>query len=193
MPNLHKSSIINYMQDWIESKNRYLTPPVLPAREHLALLLTNLEDIRLPDLVAIDKDEHAILVAKIKGYPYDFQKADTREFALLDLIDVLKFATKNLIPFAMLVDKNNIELFRWDGQSLSDVILTLNTANVVELYFPDYRLRQEAYNSSLPRMIETWLLGLTSNWKPETPPYKKEMQEIGFLDLMKDGTTRVYS
>lgn len=181
------------MQDWIERKNRYLTVPNLPDREHFAMLLTNIEDIRLPDLVAIDKDERAILVAEIRGLPYDFQETNTREFALLRLIDVLKFATKNLIPFAMLADSNNIELFRWDGQNLSDVILTLDTANVLLFYFPDYHQRKEAYNSSLARTIGTWIRNLTFDWKPETPPYKKEMQEIGFLDLMEDGTTKVYS
>lgn len=180
------------MQDWIDHKNKLITPPVLPDREHFALLVTNIEDIQLPKLVAIDSSEQAVLVAEIRGIPYDFQEAKTREFALLRLIDVLKFATKNLIPFVMLADSNNIELFRWDGQNLSDVILRLDTSNILEFYFPDYHQRKEAYNNSLARTIGTWIRNLTFNWKPETLPYKEEMQQIDFLDLMEGGTTRVY-
>ncbi len=180
------------MQDWIYHKYKFLTLPVLPAMEHFTLLVTNIEDIRLPDLVATDKDERAILFAKIKGHPYDFQKVDTREFALLDMIDALRFATKNLIPFAMLVDKNNIEFFSWDGKNLSDVILTLNTANALLSYFPDYHELKDKHYTSLDRMIERWLSDLSSNRKLKEPPYKKEMQDIGFIELLEGGTTYVY-
>lgn len=108
------------------------------------------------------------------------------------MIDALKFATKNLIPFAMLVDKNNIEIFRWDGHNLSDVILTLNTANSLLLYYPDYHDIKEKYYTSLDRMIERWLRDLISNWESQVPPYKQEMQNIGFLQLLEGGTTYVY-
>jgi hypothetical protein len=105
------NSLPHFMQDWIETKDDYLdTPnPRLPDREHFAVLLTNLGDIQLPNFMAIDKDGRAVLVAEVKGHPHNFKDAKRRNYALLRLIDVLKFATKNLIPFAMLVDKINIE------------------------------------------------------------------------------------
>lgn len=169
-----------------------MTLPVLPSIKHFTLLVTNIEDIQLPNLVAVDKDERVILIAKIKPHACDFQEPKTREFALLDMIDALKFATKNLIPFAMLVDKNNIEIFRWDGHNLSDVILTLNTANALLLYYPDYHELKDKYYTCLDRMIERWLRNLTSNWELQVPPYKQEMEDIGLLKLLEGGTTYVY-
>lgn len=182
------------MQDWLESHNQYLNfpNPYLPDREHFAMLLTNLADIELPDFVAIDSDGQAILVAEVAGYPFSFQDANTRKYALLRLIDILKFATKNLIPFAMLVDKDNIEFFRWDGKNLSEAILNLNTGDVLSVYSAKFKEEQQVYNKFLVAMTEAWLRDLASHWKSETPPYGKEIEEIGFLKLIEGGTTKPY-
>jgi hypothetical protein len=182
------------MQDWIETKDDYLdTPnPRLPDREHFAVLLTNLGNIELPDFVAMDKDGRAILVAQVIGHPHNFKDANSRKYALLRLIDVLKFATKNLIPFAMLVDRENIEFFRWDGHNLSKPILSLNTADVLSHYSPKFKEKKEIYKTYLTGFTESWLHDLASHWNSETPPHNKEIEEIGFLKLIKDGTTRTY-
>lgn len=181
------------MQDWIETKDDYLdTPdPRLPDREHFAVLLTNLGDIQLPSFIAIDKDGRAFLVAEVQGHPHNFKDAKRREYALLRLIDVLKFATKNLIPFAMLVDKINIEFFRWDGQNLSEPILILNTPDVLSHYEPKFN-EKSLYDMYLTGLTEAWLRDLASRWNLETPPYKKELQEIGLLQLIEGGTTKTY-
>ncbi len=181
------------MQDWIKAKDDYLDAPNprLPDREHFAVLLTNLGDIELPNFVAMDKDGRAILVAEVKGYPHNFKDAKRRKYALLRLIDVLKYATKNLIPFAMLVDKINIEFFRWDGQILSEPILILDTPDVLSHYEPKFN-EKSVYDMYLTGLTEGWLRDLASHWNSETPPYNKEMEEIGFLKLIEGGTTKTY-
>ncbi|WP_233787748.1 hypothetical protein [Dulcicalothrix desertica] len=163
----------------------------MDGKEHLAMLVTNLRDIQLPDFIALDKDENVILIAKVTSEPHSFKNPDTRKYALLDLIDVLKFATKNIIPFAMLADKDNIEFLRWDGQNLSEPILTLNTADVLSHYEPKFK-EKKLYNSYFIGLIESWLRDLGYNWNSETPPYLKEMQEIGFLQLIEGGMTKAY-
>ncbi len=182
------------MQDWIKAKDDYLDAPNprLPDREHFAVLLTNLGDIELPNFVAMDKDGRAFLVAEVTGHPHNFKDANTRKYALLRLIDVLKFATKNLIPFAMLVDKENIEFFRWDGHHLSEPILSLNTPDVLNHYSPKFNDKKEVYKTYLSGFTESWLHDLASQWNSETPPYKKELQEIGLLQLIEGGTTKNY-
>lgn len=37
----------------------------MEGKEHLAMLVTNLRDIELPDFIALDKDENVILVAEV--------------------------------------------------------------------------------------------------------------------------------
>ncbi|RUT01367.1 hypothetical protein DSM106972_069180 [Dulcicalothrix desertica PCC 7102] len=177
------------MYDWMR-KETY-SESFMDGKEHLAMLVTNLRDIQLPDFIALDKDENVILIAKVTSEPHSFKNPDTRKYALLDLIDVLKFATKNIIPFAMLADKDNIEFLRWDGQNLSEPILTLNTADVLSHYEPKFK-EKKLYNSYFIGLIESWLRDLGYNWNSETPPYLKEMQEIGFLQLIEGGMTKAY-
>lgn len=163
----------------------------MEGKEHFAMLVTNLRDIELPDFIALDKDENVILLAEVTSEPHSFKNADTRKYAILKLIDVLKFATKNIIPFAMLADHENIEFLRWDGQNLSEPILSLNTADVLTRYEPKFK-DKTIYNSYFIGLIESWLRDLGYNWNSEIPPYSKEMQEIGFLQLIEGGMTKAY-
>jgi hypothetical protein len=177
------------MYDWMR-KETY-SESFIDGKEHLAMLVTNLRDIELPDLIALDKDENVILVAEVTSKADGFKNSDTRKYALLRLIDVLEFATKNTIPFVMLADKENIEFFRWDGQKLSEPILSLNTADVLSRYEPSFE-DKSIYDRYLVTLIESWLRDLGYNWNSETPPNSKEMQEIGFLQLIQGGMTKAY-
>ncbi|MDM9381811.1 hypothetical protein QUB80_13980 [Chlorogloeopsis sp. ULAP01] len=72
---------------------------------------TNLEEIDRPNVVVLDKDGQVVLIAEVKSFPFNFQAHRNQEYAILRLIDCLKVA-KFLIPFAMLVDTQNILIFR---------------------------------------------------------------------------------
>ncbi|MBR8836001.1 MAG: hypothetical protein DSM106950_18755 [Stigonema ocellatum SAG 48.90 = DSM 106950] len=151
---------------------------------------TNLEDIDRPDFVALDKDEQVVLIAEVKGFPFNFKEKKTKEYAILRLIDYLQ-AAKIVIPFAMLVDVENILIFKWDGNNLSEPIICFNTADALSHYEPKFRNKQ-IFSLYLRGLIEAWLRDLAYHWKSETPPFSKEMAEIGLLQLLEEGTTQAY-
>jgi hypothetical protein len=129
-----------------------------------AMQAINLEDIDRPDVVALDKEGQVVLIAEVKGFPFKFQDTKNQEYAILRLIDYLK-AAKTLIPFTMLVDTQNILIFRWNGENLSEPILCLNTA-------------------------EAWISNFCYHWKSENPPASKEIGEIGLLQRLEGGITQ---
>ncbi|MEH2001616.1 MAG: hypothetical protein V7L00_23210 [Nostoc sp.] len=155
-----------------------------------ALQATNIEDIDFPDLVALDKDEQIILIAEVKGFPFNFQETKAKKYAILRLIDYLQ-AAKIAIPFAMLVDVNNILIFKWDGNNLSEPILSLNTADVLSHYEPKFRAKR-IFSLYLKGLTEAWLRDLAYHWKSAIPPFTKEITELGLLQLLEDGTTQLY-
>ncbi len=151
----------------------------------------NLEsEVDRPDFVALDKEGQIILIAEVKGNPFDSNREKTKKNAILQIIDFLK-AEKALIPFAMFVDLENILFFRWDGKNLSEVILSLSTADVLSHYEPKFRSKQ-IFNLYLLGLTEAWLRDLAYHWKLEIPPFTKEMADIGLLQILEDGSTQAY-
>ncbi|MHC5775257.1 hypothetical protein [Nostoc sp.] len=158
--------------------------------EMRALQATNIEDIDFPDIVALDKDEQIILIAEVKGLPFNFQETKAKQYAILRLIDYLK-AANIVIPFAMLVDVNKILIFQWDGNNLSEPILSLNTGDVLSHYEPKFRDKR-IFSLYLKGLTEAWLRDLAYHWKSAISPFTKEMTEIGLLQVLEDGRTQLY-
>jgi hypothetical protein len=154
------------------------------------MLATNLQDVERPDFVAFNKEGEVVLIAEVKGFPFDLNRSQTKENAILRLIDYLQEA-KNLIPFAIFVDLENILIFRWNGNNLSESILCLNTVDVLSHYEPEFS-KIQVFNLYLTTLTEAWLRDLAYHWQSEIPPASKQMAEIGLLDLLKDGTTQAY-
>ena len=153
-----------------------------------AMQATNLEDIDRPDFVALDKDEQVILVAEVKGFPFDLNRNKTKQNSILQLIDYLQ-AVKILIPFAMFVDLENILIFRWDGKNLSKPIISLNTTDVLSHYEPKFSSRQ-IFNLYLTTLTEAWVSDFCYRWKSKIPPASQEMAEIGLLQRLEGGITQ---
>jgi hypothetical protein len=150
----------------------------------------NLEsEVDRPDFVALDKEGQIILIAEVKGNPFDSNREKTKQNAILQIIDFLQ-AEKALIPFAMFVDLEKVLVFRWDGSNLLEVI-NLNTADVLSHYELEFRNKQ-IFNLYLLVLTEAWLRDLASHWKLKIPPFTKEMADIGLLQLLEDGTTQAY-
>lgn len=132
-----------------------------------AMQATNLEDIDRPDLVALDKDGQVVLIAEVKGFPFKFKEKKAKEYAILRLIDYLQ-AAKVLIPFAMLVDVENILLFKWNGCPLSEPTnLCFNTADALSHYEPKF-CNKQIFSLYLRGLIEAWLRDLAYHWKSST-------------------------
>jgi hypothetical protein len=148
----------------------------------------NLEDIDSPDFVALDKEGQVILIAEVKGFSFSFTDEKTKKYAILRLIDYLQLA-KILIPFAMLVDVENILIFQWDGKNLSEPLLCLNTAKVLSHYEPEFSSRQ-IFSLYLTTLTEAWISDFSYHWKSQMPPASKEMVEIGLLQRLEGGYTQ---
>ncbi|MFH7025860.1 MAG: hypothetical protein ACHBN1_10755 [Heteroscytonema crispum UTEX LB 1556] len=48
---------------------------------------TNLQNVESPDFVALNKEGQIVLIAEVKGFPFDFNRNQTKENAILRLID----------------------------------------------------------------------------------------------------------
>lgn len=156
--------------------------------EMRALQATNVEDIDFPDIVAVDKEDQIILIAEVKGLPFNFKETKAKKYAVLRLIDYLQ-AAKIVIPFAMLADVNKILIFQWDGNNLSEPILSLNTADVLSHYEPKFRDKR-IFSLYLKGLTEAWISDFCYHWKSEIPPASKEIAEIGLSQLLKGGITQ---
>lgn len=148
----------------------------------------NLEDIDSPDFVALDKEGQVIVIAEVKGFPFNFTDEKTKRYAILRLIDYLQLA-KIIIPFVMLVDVENILIFQWNGKNLSELIVYLNTANVLSHYELEFN-KKKIFSLYLTGLIEAWISDFAYHWKSEIPPASKEMAEIGLLQRLEGGTTQ---
>ncbi|BAZ26582.1 hypothetical protein NIES4073_74900 [Kalymmatonema gypsitolerans NIES-4073] len=142
-----------------------------------------------PDFVALDKEGQVILIAEFKGFPFHFTDKKTKKYAILRLIDYSELA-KNIIPFVMLVDVDNILIFKWDGKFFSEPILCLNTANVLSHYEPEFSSRQ-IFSLYLTTLTEAWSSDFSYHWKSQMPPASKEMAEIGLLQRLEGGYTQI--
>ncbi|MBW4666384.1 MAG: hypothetical protein KME60_02790 [Cyanomargarita calcarea GSE-NOS-MK-12-04C] len=148
----------------------------------------NLEDVHRPGVIAVDKEDKVVLIVEVTGYPFDSNREKTREYGILQLIDYLQ-ESKTSIPFGMFVDLEKILVFRWDGSKLSEVILSLNTVDVLSYYEPKFRDKQ-IFNAYLTGLIEAWIGDLCYRWKLEIPPALNEMAEIGLSQLLEGGLTQ---
>lgn len=133
------------------------------------------------DLVAKDKDERIVLVVESLG-------GATEQKALSDLTSYLTAAERE-IPFAMLVDLEKMQIFKWDGEKLSNPICSLNSSAVLSHYEPEFSSKR-IFDPYLRRLVEVWLDDCAYHWKSEKPPASEQLAAIGLLQLLDDGTTQ---
>lgn len=128
------------------------------------------------------------------GKPIIFVEAKSRELqpkeaqrAIEQLESCLQTSTQN-IPFAMLVDAKNIQIFQWDGNRLSTPVAIIETASVLREYEPNYG-QKKIFWSYFETLVEAWLRDLAYHWKSKAPPEIEKLTEIELLQKMEGGTT----
>ena len=136
---------------------------------------------RRVDLVALDRDERIVLLVEFRG-------GAAEQKAISDLTSYFK-AANMVIPFAMLVDLEDIQIFQWDGANLSEPISSLKTAAVLSHYEPEFSSKQIFY-TYLITLLDVWLHDLEFHWKSKTPPASEQLAAIGLLPLLEGGTTQ---
>jgi len=145
------------------------------------------------DIIALDKDDRIVALIEVKINQAKEKAAKQRitDRALEQIKHLLsKLSEKKVVsPYAMIVNLENIIVFKWDGTVLSEAVLSLKTADILHYY--DSKLGgQRIFEPYLTRLIEAWLRDLAYNWKSEIPPASEQIAAIGLLPLLAGGTTK---
>ena len=138
----------------------------------------------IADIVAEDREGRPVLFVEVKSKPIS---EESEGWFLDDLAE-----TPGTIAFGMLVDPGTIRLYR---RGEASPIRTFDAIEVLRHYSPNYAgaATRAGHVTILEGHIRTlvgaWLRDLAYRWKPGQPPMMKEVEEVGLLDLIKDGTT----
>lgn len=139
------------------------------------------------DIIAFNKDNEPILLVEVKSNELK-SKNNLYNQAIEQIIFYLNVANK-LIHFGMLVTPENIQIYQWDGINLSKPILCLQTADVLSHYEAEFK-KKKIFHLYLTTLVEAWLRDLAYHWKSQSPPATKELEAIGLLEKLVNGTTQ---
>ncbi|MBD1838586.1 hypothetical protein H6F78_09455 [Coleofasciculus sp. FACHB-64] len=138
-----------------------------------------------PDIIARNREGQTVLLVEVKATQRNRVKANPS--ALAQLKFQLQAANAN-IPFAMLADLENIEIFQWDGANLSEPVSVLKTATVLNHYDPEFSSKR-IFGRYLATLVQAWVRDLAYHWKLEKPPASEELAAIGLLQALEDAET----
>jgi hypothetical protein len=140
------------------------------------------------DIVAFDKDGQVVLLVEVNTFDFKLKDSSAVHRGISQIVSYLK-AAKQVIPFAMLVDLENIQIFQWDGTNLSEPIKFLKTASILSHYDPEFS-NKRIFSFYLSTLVEAWLRDLAYHWKSEKPPASEELAAIDLLQRLEGGTTQ---
>ena len=136
------------------------------------------------DLIAINRDGEPVLLVEIKSAPI-------REESVQWLLSAMEESPAT-VKFGMMVGPKVIHVY---ARGESSPIAEFDAIEVLQHYSPDYsgEPTPHGHRRFLELMIQTllgaWLRDLAYRWKPGSPPKLDEIDRLGLLDLLKDGTT----
>jgi len=90
--------------------------------------------------------------------------------------------------YLILVDRDNIRVYRWDGRQLCEPPLQLSTSEVLSFYDHDFPTKK-VYERYLTALVEAWLRDVAYHWKSDQPPALGELTAIGVAQKIRDGST----
>jgi hypothetical protein len=137
------------------------------------------------DIIAQDRNGKTILLVEVKAR--HLENRQHKDWFIEKVKSYLQ-ATNAQIPFAMLVDLEDIQIFRCDVLNWSEPISQIKTADVLIHYEPKYGKIRIFYHY-LERLVEAWLRDLAYHWKSKEPPASEQLSAIGLLQQLEDGTT----
>lgn len=133
-----------------------------------------------PALVVKNKDDQIILLVEVKNL-------STASLEQEKLFDYMRgFAPP--IYFGMLADSQKIQIFKREEEDKPELILELKTAEILSHYEPEFTSKS-IYITYLTSLIGSWLRDLAYHWNSEFPPAWQEMEGIGLLSQLAEGTT----
>jgi hypothetical protein len=137
------------------------------------------------DILAFDREGHPVLLVEAKA----MLGADAiAKDWLIQLMSYLRSDGTD-IPFGMLVDLEEIQIFQSQADDPSTPILKLRTAEVLKAYDAEFE-HKRIFDIYLAALVEAWLRDFAFDWRSATPPAMEELSEIGLAQRLKGGTTR---
>ena len=144
--------------------------------------------LRFADIVAQGRDGRMVLIVEVKAT--ELKSREAKQKVISQLKSYLQAANTN-IPFAMLVDLEDIEIFQGDDASLSaKPIASLKTMDVLRHYEAEFGTKR-IFELYLTALVEAWLRDLAYHWKSEKPPASEQLAAIGLLQQLEGGTTQL--
>lgn len=136
------------------------------------------------DTVALGADGEPVLLVRVTTRPPDESYAQeylAEAFA--------NFRTPGESPpYAMVAGLEEITLFRWEKNTLTEPILSLPTVDILSFYDPEFGHKQ-VFSYYLTTLIEAWLRDCAYHWKSETPPGYEQLRSTGLVECLENGTT----
>ena len=137
------------------------------------------------DILAFDRLDKPVLLVEIKARHTSIERGKER------LAHYLQSAA-TLIPFGMIVTERSIQVFRWDGQQLSEPVFESSTAKILSVYDPEFSQKQ-VFEYYMITLVEAWLHDVAYQWKSEMPPGYSLLEKAGIAQQLQGGTTRAGS
>lgn len=132
------------------------------------------------DLVAKDKDGRVVLIGEVKAGRMRHEAEEQLKHYLQGF--------NEKIPFGMTVNSEKIRIFKWTKNAEPEPTCVLQTGDVLRFYEPDFE-RKQILETYLTTLTEAWLRDLAYHWKSTNPPASVELEAIGLLAQLADGTT----
>jgi hypothetical protein len=131
------------------------------------------------DLVVRDRDNRNVLIVEVKSRPVS---ASSLPFSA-----ALRSASEK-VPFSMLVDPEKVLIFRGGFGDLSKPVCILNTKDILQHYDPEFA-NKRIFDPYFTTLVDAWLRDLAYHWSHPNPPAAPELESIGLLQELSDGTT----
>jgi len=138
-----------------------------------------------PDILFTNKNEEIVLLVEVKA-----QKLET-ELNRESAIHQLKTYLQNIkpdIPFGMLVDLEEINIFALNNDQEIEKLISLRTNDILSNYDPESP-HKRMFDFYLETLVKSWLRDLSYHWNSDTPPAYNELAKIGLLPLLEGGHT----
>lgn len=138
---------------------------------------------RRADIIGLDAQARPVLLVEVKAALY----LDA-SLARAQLGTYLRALLPEIVPFGMAVDSREIQVYRWDGNALSEPIARLGAADIFTHYDSEFS-RKNVFEPYLAALIEAWLRDTAYHWKSENPPGFSILSKFNLTDLLAGGTT----
>jgi hypothetical protein len=133
------------------------------------------------DILGESFDGKALLLVEVKANEGDPARSVEQLRGCLN-------AANTVIPYAMLVDREQIRLYKWDGDVLNGPIFRAETVPILRDYADsrgDFPVRGMS-EQHLATLVKIWLRDLAYRWKSATPPGAESLAAIGFLPFLNE-------